>query len=148
MDENIGTMLSQVARLLRREFDARARAIGVTRPQWQVLILVHRNAGINQGGLAELLEVEPITLSRMIDRLQEAQLVERRPDPADRRAWRLFLTSKGDELLAKLMPLAQETYEFSVEGVSDEDRERMMAALLRMRANLSPRQPNDGVEGN
>lgn len=148
MDENVGTMLSQVARLLRREFDARARAIGVTRPQWQVLILVHRNAGINQGGLAELLEVEPITLSRMIDRLQEAQLVERRPDPADRRAWRLFLTSKGDELLAKLMPLAQETYEFSVEGVSDEDRELMMAALLRMRANLSPRQPNDGVEGN
>ena len=148
MDENVGTMLSQVARLLRREFDARARAIGVTRPQWQVLILVHRNAGINQGGLAELLEVEPITLSRMIDRLQEAQLVERRPDPADRRAWRLFLTSKGDELLAKLMPLAQETYEFSVEGVSDEDRELMMAALLRMRANLSPRQPNDDVEDN
>lgn len=149
MDENVGTMLSQVARLLRREFDARARAIGVTRPQWQVLILVHRNAGISpKWDLAELLEVEPITLSRMIDRLQEAQLVERRPDPADRRAWRLFLTSKGDELLAKLMPLAQETYEFSVEGVSDEDRELMMAALLRMRANLSPRQPNDGVEGN
>lgn len=92
MDENIGTMLAQVSRLFRRRFDERVRDIGVTRPQWQVLSLLTENAGINQGGLAELLEVEPITLGRMIDRLQDAGLVERRVDPADRRAWRLFLT--------------------------------------------------------
>ena len=98
MDENIGTMLAQVSRLLRRSFDERARGIGVTRPQWQTLSLLSFNSGINQGGLAELLEVEPITLGRMIDRLQDAQLVERRPDPADRRAWRLFLTEKGHAL--------------------------------------------------
>lgn len=148
MDENIGSMMGQVSRLLRRNFDARARSIGVTRPQWQVLTLLHRNGGINQGGLAELLEVEPITLGRMIDRLQEAQLVERRHDPSDRRAWRLFLTAKGDQLLEKLMPLAQETYDIAVEGVSDEDRERIMAALIRMRTNLSPRQPNEIVVNN
>ena len=97
MDENIGTLLAQVSRLLRRNFDERARGIGVTRPQWQVLGLLKMHAGSNQGTLAELLEVEPITLGRMIDRLQEAGLVERRADPADRRAWRIFLTDKGGQ---------------------------------------------------
>jgi DNA-binding MarR family transcriptional regulator len=146
MDENIGTMLAQVSRLLRRSFDERARGIGVTRPQWQVLSLLNFHGGINQGGLAELLEVEPITLGRMIDRLQEAQLVERRPDPADRRAWRLFLTDKGHKLLDELRPFAHETYEIALEGVSEEDRAALMTALGRMRANLSRRQPLDPVE--
>jgi DNA-binding MarR family transcriptional regulator len=143
MEENIGTMLAQVSRLLRRSFDVRARGIGVTRPQWQVLSLLAFNGGINQGGLAELLEVEPITLGRMIDRLQDAQMVERRPDPADRRAWRLFLTDKGQQLLDELRPFAQETYDIALEGVSEEDRAVVMAALGRMRANLSRRQSLD-----
>jgi DNA-binding MarR family transcriptional regulator len=143
MEENIGTMLAQVSRLLRRSFDVRARDIGVTRPQWQVLSLLSFNGGINQGGLAELLEVEPITLGRMIDRLQDAQMVERRPDPADRRAWRLFLTAKGQQLLDELRPFAHETYDIALEGVSEGDRAVVMAALGRMRANLSRRQSLD-----
>lgn len=143
MDENIGTMLGQVSRLLRRSFDARARGIGVTRPQWQVLSLLVQYSGINQGGLAELLDVEPITLGRMIDRLQDAQMVERRPDPADRRAWRLFLTDKGLDLLEKLKPLALEAYEEALEGVSPDERAAIMEVLGRMRTNLSRRQPAD-----
>jgi DNA-binding MarR family transcriptional regulator len=146
MDENIGSMLGQVSRLLRRSFDARARGTGVTRPQWQVLSLLFQNSGINQGGLAELLEVEPITLGRMIDRLQDAQMVERRPDPADRRAWRLFLTDKGLGLLEKLKPLALEAYEEALEGVSAEERGAIMEVLGRMRTNLSRRQPADLTE--
>ena len=145
MDENIGTMLAQVSRLLRRSFDARARGIGVTRPQWQVLSLLTFHAGINQGGLADLLEVEPITLGRMIDRLQDAQLVERRPDPTDRRAWRLFLTDKGQTLLDQLRPFALETYDVALEGLGAEDRAALMASLGRMRANLSRRQSLDGA---
>jgi DNA-binding MarR family transcriptional regulator len=145
MDENIGTMLAQVSRLLRRSFDERARGIGVTRPQWQVLSLLSFNGGINQGGLAELLEVEPITLGRMIDRLQDAQMVERRPDPADRRAWRLFLTEKGQQQLDELRPFAHETYEMALEGVSEADRAAMMSVLARMRGNLSRRQSLDAV---
>ena len=143
MDENIGTMLAQVSRLLRRSFDERARGIGVTRPQWQVLSLLSFHAGINQGGLAELLEVEPITLGRMIDRLQDAQMVERRADPTDRRAWRLFLTDKGQRLLDELRPFAYETYEIALEGVSEEERAALMASLGRMRTNLSRRQSLD-----
>lgn len=136
-------MLAQVSRLLRRGFDERARKFGVTRPQWQVLGLLSFNGGINQGGLAELLEVEPITLGRMIDRLQDAQMVERRADPADRRAWRLFLTDKGRTLLDQLRPFALETYEIALDGVSEGERTAMMAALGRMRTNLSRRQSLD-----
>lgn len=147
MDENIGTMLAQVSRLLRRSFDERARSFGVTRPQWQVLGLLACNGGINQGGLADLLEVEPITLGRMIDRLQDARMVERRPDPADRRAWRLFLTEKGQMLLDQLRPFALETYDIALEGVSEEERAALMVALGRMRANLSRRQSLDVAGG-
>lgn len=137
MDENIGTLLAQVSRLLRRSFDERARCIGVTRPQWQVLSLLKIHAGSNQGALAELLEVEPITLGRMIDRLQEAELVERRADPADRRAWRIFLTEKGEGLLDQLRPFGRETLTLALDGVNAGDREQFMATLTRVRANLS-----------
>ncbi len=145
MDENIGTMLAQVARLMRRAFDERARTIGVTRPQWQVLTLLKHHEGINQGGLAEILEVEPITLGRMIDRLQDAELVERRADPADRRAWRLFLTLKAEELFIKLQPLAKETFEAALEGIDPADADKMMVWLDRMRTNLSRRPGADSV---
>lgn len=139
MDDNIGSMIAQVARLMRRGFDERARSIGVTRPQWQVLSLLARHEGINQGGLAEILEVEPITLGRMIDRLQDAGMVERRHDPADRRAWRLFLTDKGNQLIDQLRPLALETLETALDGLDDAQRAAMMVALDRMRGNLSRR---------
>jgi DNA-binding MarR family transcriptional regulator len=137
MDENIGSMVADVARLIRRSFDERARGIGVTRPQWRVLSVLHRNEGVNQGGLADLLEVEPITLCRMVDRLQEADLVERRSDPADRRAWRLYLTVKARALLEQLRPLAQGMFDDALEGLSEDDYSQMMVSLDRIRQNLS-----------
>ena len=139
MEENFGTLLAQVARLMRRSFDERARGIGVTRPQWQVLSLLTRHEGINQGGLADILEVEPITLGRMIDRLQEADLVERRPDPADRRAWRLFITARGNALFDQLRPCAEETIEIAIDGLDAGQRAALTAMLMRIRANLTRR---------
>lgn len=147
MDDNIGTMLAQVSRLMRRRFDEGARAIGVTRPQWQVLSLLKRHDGINQGGLADILEVEPITLGRMIDRLQDAELVVRRPDPADRRAWRLHLTDRGKELTEQLQPVVHETFAVALEGVDEAEQRQLMAVLDRMRSNLSRRQPVEVVNG-
>lgn len=147
MDENIGTMLAQVSRLIRRAFDARARQAGVTRPQWQVLSLLNHHAGINQGGLAEILEVEPITAGRMIDRLQEAGLVERRPDPADRRAWRLYLTGRGAEQLDRLRPFARETLGTALEGIDEAEIAAMQEVLERMRANLTRRSGGDVEAG-
>jgi DNA-binding MarR family transcriptional regulator len=139
MIENIATVLSDVSRLMRREFDARARDIGVTRPQWQVLTVLRRNEGVNQGGLADLLEVEPITVCRMVDRLQEADLVERRADPADRRSWRLFLTAKAQGLLGQLRPFADDMIEEALLGVSEADRAVLRQSLEQMRQNLSRR---------
>lgn len=144
MDENFGTLLAQVSRLLRRSFDERARGIGVTRPQWQVLSLLLHYAGSNQGTLAEILEVEPITLGRMIDRLQEAGMVERRADPTDRRAWRIFLTAKGEGLLEMLRPFGNETVDAALEGVSPDERDQLMTTLARVRTNLSRKVQAEG----
>lgn len=145
MEENIGTMLAQVSRLMRRSFDERARAIGVTRPQWHVLGILSSNEGINQGGLAEILEVEPITAGRMIDRLQDAELVQRRPDPDDRRAWRLFLTPRGQDLLTKLRPFAKETFEIALEGIDEAQREALLGMLQSIRGNLTRRPSGKAV---
>lgn len=137
MQENVAAQLADAARLIRRSFDARARGIGVTRPQWQVLVVLRRNEGINQGGLADILEVEPITVCRMVDRLQESGLVERRPDPADRRSWRLHLTGKAHDLLETLRPLADETIEIALEGIDEADRRKLTELLERIRQNLA-----------
>ncbi len=145
MEENPGSKLADVARLMRRAFDARARSIGVTRPQWQVLSALRRHEGVNQGKLADLLDVEPITVCRMVDRLQEADLVERRTDPADRRSWRLYLTAKAHELLDQLRPLADELLEQAFEGVDAAERLRLAATLDRLRLNLTRRVPESMV---
>ena len=139
MSDNLGQVLSDVSRLLRRAFDERARGIGVTRPQWQVLTMLARHEGINLGGLAELLDVEPITLCRMIDRLQEAGLVERRPDPTDRRAWLLFLTHKAGGLLDELRPLGLNLFDEAMNGLNALEREALLNMLERIRGNLSRR---------
>lgn len=132
-------MLGDTSRLMRRSFDARARGIGVTRPQWQVLTTLLRHEGVNQGGLAELLDVEPITVCRMVDRLQEANLVERRADPADRRSWRLFLTPKAHELVTQLRPLVSDLIEDALEGVSEAEQAALRDTLERIRQNLARR---------
>ena len=139
MDENLFAIMADVSRLARRSFDAHAREIGVTRPQWQVLVVLRRHEGVNQGGLAELLDVEPITVCRMVDRLQEADLVERRPDPADRRSWRLFLTAKAEALLAQLRPLGQRLEAEALDGVSASERTALVAMLERIRQTLAAR---------
>lgn len=139
MERRVGTVLAQVARLMRRAFDERAREIGVTRPQWQVLSVLLRHEGIKQGGLAEILEVEPITAGRMIDRMQDAKLVERKTDPADRRAWRLFLTPRGREIIDRLQPLAMETTEEALKGISEQDQADLLRTLDTMLENLTGR---------
>lgn len=147
MDDNLAAMLADTARLMRRAFDARARRIGVTRPQWRVLSVLSRFEGINQGGLAELLEVEPITVCRMVDRLQEADLVERRLDPEDRRSRLLFLTPKAEALLQQLRPLGEAMLEEALTGVGADDRLVLSAALSQMRRNLA-RKPAQVADAN
>lgn len=136
MSDSLGFLISDVSRLMRRRFDERARQLGATRAQWRTLTMLSRNEGINQGALAELLEVEPITLCRMIDRLEESGLVERRRDPSDRRAWQLFLTEKSTPMLADLRVTADELFDQVLVGMSDSARETLSASLNLIRANL------------
>lgn len=148
MTDTIGFLISDVSRLMRRRFDERARALGATRTQWKALAYINRNEGLNQGGLAELLEVEPITLCRMVDRLEEAGLVERRRDPADRRAWRLFLTEKSRPVLDRMRDIADELTHQSLAGVSAEQLNQFTATLEHIRANLhAPAPHKDAAHG-
>ena len=139
MEESLFTKIGEASRLARRAFDARAREIGVTRQQWQVLVTLRRHEGVNQGGLAELLDVEPISVCRMVDRLQEADLVERRSDPADRRSWRLFLSAKAEALLAQLRPLADGLEAEAIAGLSAAESAELRRMLDVIRLNLTPR---------
>ena len=137
MSDSIGFMMSDVARLLRRRFDERASAIGITRAQWRTMTLLSRNEGANQGQLAELLEVEPITLCRMIDRLAEAGHVERRRDPGDRRAWNIYLTDRSRPLLDRLRMLGDDVMADALDGVDAGTQAILTRSLDRIRANLS-----------
>lgn len=148
MERRVGTVLAQVSRLMRRAFDERVREIGVTRPQWQVLSVLRRYPGIRQAGLAEILEVEPITAGRMIDRMQDAGLVERHADPADRRAWNLHLTKRGDDMIEQLQPFAVETSEEALAGVSEADKAQLLATLEIILGNLTGKPAtSDPLEG-
>jgi DNA-binding MarR family transcriptional regulator len=146
MSDDIGFLLGDAARLLRRSFDERARAIGVTRPQWRVLALLRRFDGSTQVTLADMLDVEPITLGRMVDRLQDAGLVERRADPNDRRAWRLHLTDAGHAKSKDLLPTASALLVDSLQGLSEAKQAELEEMLNIIRANLT-RKPLEAANG-
>jgi MarR family transcriptional regulator for hemolysin len=136
-DRNLGFLLHDAARLLRKRFEQKARSLGLTRSQWQVLAHLARHEGIHQGALAEILEIEPITLVRILDRLQVAELIERRPHPTDRRVRLLFLTELAHPILDTMRELGAETRKEALAGVSAADQERLIEILLAMRANLT-----------
>ena len=136
MSDNIGFLIGDISRLIRRTFDERAKEIGVTRPQWRALTWLRRNEGINQSALADMLELDAMTLCRMVDRLQDARLVERRPDPADRRAWQLFLTTKGIALSDQLEPIGEQLLQEALTDMPGQDREQLLDLLELFRSNL------------
>lgn len=146
MSDDLGFLLGDAARLLRRSFDERARAMGVTRPQWRVLALLKRFDGSTQVTMADMLDVEPITLGRMIDRLQESGLVERRADPKDRRAWRLHLTPLGESRITALRPTALALFDDALAGLNETQRMELEAMLNVIRANLT-RKPLETAHG-
>jgi MarR family transcriptional regulator for hemolysin len=133
----LGFLLHEVARLMKRRFERHARGSGLTRAHWQVLARLSLHEGINQSGLAELLEVEPITLGRIVDKLQIFGLVERRPDPSDRRVWLLHLTPAARPKLTLLHRLGVVTRGEALAGVPDADIEHLLRTLQALKANLT-----------
>jgi MarR family transcriptional regulator for hemolysin len=135
-------LLSDVSRVLRSYFDQRARELGLTtRSQWRVLAHLGPNQGINQSALADILEIENMTLARHIDRLEEAGWVERRPDPDDRRAWRLYLSDTALPMFDHMRELISETEERVLTGFSDDERDQMLERLDIMKTNISGKDP-------
>jgi MarR family transcriptional regulator, transcriptional regulator for hemolysin len=143
LDRSFGFLLHDIARLVRKRYEQRARPLGLTRAQWQVLAHLQRHEGINQSGLAELLEIEPITIARLLDRMEEAGLVERRADPADRRARRLFLTERARPMLERGRALGDEVRAEAFAGLGPTERESLIDMLLRVRGNLSDRRGDE-----
>jgi MarR family transcriptional regulator, transcriptional regulator for hemolysin len=132
----LGFLLHDVARLLRKRFEQNARDSGLTRSQWQVLAYLAQNEGINQSGLADLLEIEPITLGRIVDKLQTLALIERHPHPSDRRVWLLHLTPAARSKLTQLRRLGDVTRGEALTGVSEADTERLLKTLQALKTNL------------
>ena len=133
----LGFLLHEVARLLRKRFEKNARGSGLTRSQWQVLAYLAQNEGINQRGLAELLEIEPITLGRILDKLETLGLIERHPHPTDRRRWLLHLLEAARPKLEQVSKLGDVTRSEALAGVSEDDRLHLLKTLQALKENLT-----------
>jgi DNA-binding MarR family transcriptional regulator len=133
--ETIPFEIGETAHALRKAFDRRAVGLGVTRAQWKVLFRLTRKPGLRQTELADMLDIEPITLSRIVDRLEEGGLVERRADPTDRRAWRLHVTAKAQPLVTKLRAIADEMIDEAFAGINSKDIEITRRVLAQVRDN-------------
>jgi DNA-binding MarR family transcriptional regulator len=132
--------IAETSRMMRRYYDRRASALGVTSAQWRVLAWLGREPGLKQVELAERLDVEPITTCRIVDRLEEAGLVERQRDPDDRRAWRLMLTAKAEPIVIGLRSLAEQMGSEAFAGLGQDEIDAMRAKLARIRDNINSRE--------
>ncbi|HWA89618.1 MAG TPA: MarR family transcriptional regulator [Rhizomicrobium sp.] len=136
-DRDLLIVLNDVARLIRTRFDQRARAYGMTRAQWIILARLDRQPGMSQNELATICEVEPITVGRLIDRLEARGMVERRSDPNDRRIRRLHLLPAAKPILAKIGE-AREILDHDIrDGLDDSTREVLVDALLHIKSRLT-----------
>jgi MarR family transcriptional regulator, transcriptional regulator for hemolysin len=135
-DEYIGVVISDVARLLRTEFDRRVRRLGITRAQWLVLTRLHRHPGASLSELAERMEVENATAGRMIDRLVANGWVARRTQRDDRRVKRVYLTPEAERVHKRIWRVAEATVEDALAGLSAQESKQLMALLQRVKKTL------------
>lgn len=136
-NRSFGFVLHETARIFSKRYDQRARHLGLTRAQIQVLAYLVYHEGINQTGLADLLEIEPISLTRLVDRMEQAGWIERRPDPDDRRAWRLFMGDKAKPVFAEMIEIGREVRAEALAGFTPAECDIVMELLMRVRRNLS-----------
>ncbi|MGE0252435.1 MAG: MarR family winged helix-turn-helix transcriptional regulator [Dongiaceae bacterium] len=135
--QSLGFILSDVARMWRRAFNRRAYDLGLTQAQWQALAHISLNQGMRQAQLADILEVQPISVARLIDRMEAAGWICRKPDPDDRRAINLYPTQKAEPILSKMQAYAAEVRMFALEGVSEAEQQSLRQALMAIKKNLA-----------
>lgn len=134
--ETFGFLIHDVARLLRKNFNRRVQGLGMTQEQCRVILHLSRNEGIQQVDLADLLEIKPITLARLLDKLQENDLIERRRNPEDRRAFRLYLTRSAHAVVKKILAIGAATRADANRDIAAADLEKLFALLSRLKSNL------------
>ncbi len=135
--DRLGFLIHDAARLMRKRFEARASNLGLSAAQWRLMVRVTKEEGVAQARLAELLEIEPISVSRLIDRMEEAGWIERRADASDRRVRMIFPTPKARQAYAQVKSLAGEVYEEALAGISGDDRRFLIQGLRTLVENLS-----------
>jgi DNA-binding MarR family transcriptional regulator len=136
VDKNFLFTLGELQRLVRAYADRQAARYGITRAQWAVLAKVERFEGMKQTELAEQMEMQPITLTRLIDRLCDNGWIERRGDDSDRRVNRLYLRKAARPLLAKLSGLRSELTATALDGITPSDASRLLAQLEAIKENV------------
>lgn len=134
--DSLGFLMADVSRLMRRMFQERLESSSLTLAQARALIYISRSEGIRQVDLAEMLEVRPITLGRLVDQLATGSLVERRPDPADRRVYRLFLLPAANEQLTAIRNAGAIIQEQALKQLDSDQSSAVLSALSIMRENL------------
>jgi MarR family transcriptional regulator for hemolysin len=142
-DISFGYLLNDVTLLFRKHFDRRAVRFGLTRAQWRALKAMHRDPGMRQNELAERLEMEPIAVGRVIDRLQAAGFAERRPDPKDRRAWRLYDTEQARGVVNDMEEIGLGLRRDATVGISYDDLLKTFETLTRIKNNLQAMDKSD-----
>ncbi|BAN48374.1 MarR family winged helix-turn-helix transcriptional regulator [Metapseudomonas resinovorans] len=138
-EESLGFLLADVSRLMRRGFEQNISGSTLTLGQARALAHVARNEGCRQVELAEQLEVKPITLARLLDQLEQAGLVERRADPDDRRAYRLYLRHEAEQALGDIRTAGTALLSQAMQGIDETEAAALASALRKMRVNLSSR---------
>ena len=145
-EEYIGVVISDVARLLRTEFDRRVRRLGITRAQWLVLTRLHRRPGASLSELAEMMEVEKATAGRMIDRLVANGWVERRTARNDRRVKRVYLTDDAERVHKRIWRVAEQTVDAGLADLAARERRQLMSLLQRIKTTLVSADGDDAIE--
>jgi MarR family transcriptional regulator for hemolysin len=136
MEREIAFIIKDVSRMLGTYADQQGRILGISRAQWTVLVRLERTEGLKQTELAEILDLQPISLTRLLDRLDENGLIERRADPNDRRVNRLYLKPAARPLLDQLAVLGETLMATVLEGLDAESKERMLRDLKLVKDNL------------
>lgn len=135
--DRLGFIIHDAARLMRKRFEQRGAQHGLSAAQWRLLVRVVKEPGVSQVRLAELLEVEPISVSRLIDRMEEAGWIERRADQSDRRVRTIFPTARSSKAFDDIKSVAGEVYEEALAGLPDEKRRILVEGLNTIIANLA-----------
>ncbi|AMS43130.1 MULTISPECIES: MarR family winged helix-turn-helix transcriptional regulator [Aminobacter] len=141
--DRLGFLIHDAARLMRRSFEQRGSEFGLSAAQWRLLVRLVKEEGVAQARLAELLEIEPISVSRLLDRMEEGGWIERRQGASDRRVRMIFPTDKALEAFSKVKAVAGEVYEKALAGLSDEQRLATVHGLRTIVDNLSAGEPMD-----